>query len=122
MRLSIFAILLSISAICFGQDPRPGDNIDEVTLNKMKEKLSVSTGESSQYFNQLDTIPITSPTHLKALPELLKESEELQRAKAQLEAAMKNNSEKVMLILSAYADPTKITGITPDRKSIISKK
>lgn len=94
MKLSIIAILLSISAMCFGQ----ADSL------------------------QLDTIPITAPTHLQALPELLKESQELQQAKAQIDQAMKNNSEKVMLILAAYVDPTKIKGITEDRKSIIAEK
>jgi len=99
-QVSIIAILVSISAMCFGQ-------------TAPEQKVNPQA---------LDTIPITAPAHLAALPELIKESQQLRQQEAVLKEAMRNNSEKVMILLSSYVDPQKIQGVTEDLKNVVAKQ
>jgi len=94
-QVSIIAIMMSISAMCFGQEQ------EQATL---------------------DTIPITAPAHLAALPELIKESNQLRQQEAILKEAIRNNNEKVMILLSSYVDPQKIQGVTEDLKNVVAKE
>ena len=114
-QLSIIAILMSISAICFGQ--------------AAPQEL-------------MDTIAITSPTHLKTMPGLVDEAKALSARREELKpildkyqeiieqvnqvqsllVAEKNNNEKILLVLSSYVDPEKIAGLTSDQKAILVKK
>ena len=96
MKLSIIAILISISAICYGQDPKPGQVIDTVT--------SIA-----------DTIAL-STAHQQLLPELLKQQAEIQKAQQDIQ-------DKIMILLTAYVEPKKIQDgkiqLGTDQKSII---
>lgn len=106
-QLSIITILLSISAMCFGQldtpsiDPKPGEVVDEITA-------------------QVDTITPTTYSQ-QALKQFV---EELKIVGPKYEEAKKIVDQyndlmgKITLVVSAYIDPKLWVGLTQDFKII----
>ena len=61
-----------------------------------------------------DSIPLNDQ-HAKIIPGLLAKQ-------AQLEAALRENNDKLMILITAYAEPEKVIGFSQDQKKIIIKK
>ena len=91
----------------------------------MKHILILLITLSATYLHAQDTDTDSiamNAIHTQAMPELLNENQKLQEAKAQIDLALKNNTEKIMLIITAYSDPKRFTGqFTKDMKIIVKK-
>lgn len=112
MKISIIAIIVSLSAICFAQDAEPAElnrkvqNTDTITL----------TTYSTEALKELttDIQEIQKAAQLLGIAKVDILNDELQKQYAEL-------SQKVMLIVSAYIDPKDFVGLTEDQK-IIKRK
>jgi hypothetical protein len=104
MRLSIIAILISLSAIGYGQqDSIPRDTITVSTFSQQALKELTEQITEIQRASQLLGI---------SKIEIL--NDDIQKIYAEL-------SQKIMLIVSSYIDPKTLVGFTEDQK-IIKRK
>ena len=108
-RISIIAIIVSLSAIAWGQeaaDLNKVQNTDTITLTTFStEALKELTADIQEIQKAAQLLGIAKVDIL---------NDELQKQYAEL-------SQKVMLIVSAYIDPQEFVGITEDQK-IIKRK
>lgn len=95
MKLSIIAILISFSAMAYSQ----GYMDNALNLTSVVAKYPQFFQDSIP--SKADTITI-SPAHQTLLPQLMKQQAELQQA-------MQDIQDKIMILLTAYVDPKKIS-------------
>lgn len=108
--ISIIAILISLSAICYGQEPaeqnRKVENHDTITVTTYsQEALKELTEQITE---------IQRASQLLGISKIDILNDEIQKQYAEL-------SQKIMLIVSSYIDPKTLVGFTEDQK-IIKRK
>jgi len=111
-RISIIAIIVSLSAICYAQDVEPAalnrkvENNDTITLTTFStEALKEITADIGEIQKAAQLLGIAKVDIL---------NDELQKRYSEL-------SQKLMLVVSAYIDPKTFVGLTEDQK-IIKRK